>query len=83
MIANEKAMLALETIDFPVVYESAGQVIKDSKGMMVCDIRGWSKIQFMFKSEDRQDAIGELIAVLLNNYHTDFESHLENLQLYL
>ncbi|MDT0643839.1 hypothetical protein RM553_13450 [Zunongwangia sp. F363] len=83
MIANEKAMLALETIDFPVFYDNASQVIKDSKGMMVCDIRGWSKIQFMLKSEERQDAIGELVAVLLNKYHSDFEGHFESLQLYL
>ncbi|MDT0678622.1 hypothetical protein [Autumnicola musiva] len=83
MIANEKALLALETISFPVNYENNNQIVRDSKGMMVCDIRGWSKIQFMSKSEDRQDAIGGLIADLLNKYHTDFEGHFESLQLYL
>ena len=61
--------LALETLKFPVHYDAKQQTIWDAKGMMVCDIRGWGKIQFMNKSEDRQDAIGELIANLLNKYH--------------
>ena len=50
-------------------YDAKQQTIWDAKGLMVCDIRGWGKIQFMNKSEDRQDAIGELIANLLNKYH--------------
>lgn len=58
--------LVQETITFPVKYDSKQQTIWDSKGMMVCDIRGWGKIQFMGKSEERQDAIGEKIAKLLN-----------------
>jgi hypothetical protein len=68
MDSNKKNNLALETLKFPVRYDSRQQTIWDAKGMMVCDIRGWGKIQFMNKSEKRQDAIGELIANLLNKY---------------
>jgi hypothetical protein len=69
MNLSEKNNLALETLNFPVHYDAKQQTIWDAKGLMVCDIRGWGKIQFMNKSEDRQDAIGELIANLLNKYH--------------
>ncbi len=58
--------LVKETITFPVLYDSKQQTIWDSKGMMVCDIRGWGKIQFMNETEEGQDAIGEKIAKLLN-----------------
>jgi hypothetical protein len=68
MNLSEKNNLALETLKFPVHYDARQQTIWDARGMMVCDIRGWGKIQFMNKSEDRQDAIGELIASLLNKY---------------
>jgi hypothetical protein len=72
MDLNEKNTLALDTLKFPVSYDNRQQTIYDAKGMMVCDIRGWGKIQFMNKSEDRQDAIGELIANLLNkNYRNE------------
>lgn len=81
MIANEKAGLAIETIQFPVFYDNKGQVVRDSKGMMVCDVRGWSRIQFMSKPEDRQDAIGELIAVLLNDFSSNSESKMDEIQL--
>lgn len=60
--------LIRETISFPVRYDHKQQTIWDAKGMMVCDIRGWGRIQFMNKSEERQDAIGEVIAKLLNEF---------------
>lgn len=63
--------LAIQTIEFPVHYDKAQQTIWDAKKMMVCDIRGWGTIQFMEKSEDRQDAIGELIVNLLNSYYEE------------
>lgn len=68
MTTTEKTLLAISTIDFPVRYEESAQTRKDAKGMMVCDIRGWSKIQFMAKSQERHDAIGHLICNLLNDY---------------
>ncbi|HSP82126.1 MAG TPA: hypothetical protein VLN72_00175 [Gillisia sp.] len=66
--------LVRETIAFPVNYDNSQQIIRDSKGMMICDIKGWGRIQFMEKSEERQDAIGEKIAKLLNNYNAEPES---------
>ncbi|MFD1096514.1 hypothetical protein [Salegentibacter chungangensis] len=72
MNSAEKLKLAMETIEFPVYYDSDGQSVRDANGMMVCDIRGWSKIQFMTQSEDRQDAIGALIANLLNQSGRNF-----------
>lgn len=68
MTLFEKTDLALSTIDFPVHYDASGQTIRDAKGMMVCDIRGWSKIQFMDRAQKRHDAIGGLICDLLNKY---------------
>lgn len=68
MTTTEKNLLAISTIDFPVRYEESAQTIRDAKGMMVCDIRGWSKIQFMAKAQERHDAIGNLICTLLNDY---------------
>ena len=66
--------LVRDTITFPVNYDNSQQIIRDSKGMMVCDVKGWGRIQFMEKSEERQDAIGEKIAKLLNNYNAEPES---------
>lgn len=71
MNSIETENMVRETISFPVRYDNKQQTIWDSKGMMVCDIRGWGKIQFMGKSEERQDAIGEKIANLLNEYAND------------
>ncbi|MGY5848814.1 hypothetical protein [Salegentibacter sp. F14] len=68
MTKSKKTQLAMSTIDFPVRYVASAQTIRDAKGMMVCDIRGWSKIQFMAKAQERHDAIGILISNLLNDY---------------
>jgi hypothetical protein len=68
MIAKERNNLVRKTLQFPVRYDGQQQTIWDAKGLMVCDIKGWGKIQFMNQSEARQDAIGELIANLLNEY---------------
>lgn len=66
MKTAEKFGLAKETIKFPVHYDERGQTIRDANGLMVCDIRGWGKIQYMKQAEERQDSIGRLIAKLLN-----------------
>lgn len=60
-----------ETIEFPVRYDAQQQTVWDAKHMMVCDIRGWGKIQFMKQPEERQDAIGELVARLLNEFNAE------------
>lgn len=78
---SENTVLALSTIEFPVRYDAAGQTIRDANGMMVCDVRGWSKIQFMDKAQKRHDAIGELISYLLNKYRDEQIPDLEELML--
>lgn len=80
MNMRKTEVLVRETITFPVVYDEKQQTIRDSKGMMVCDIRGWGKIQFMGKSEERQDAIGEKIARLLNDFGNETEPNFEELK---
>ena len=75
MELRETNNLVRETIAFPVRYDNFQQTIWDSKGMMVCDIRGWGRIQFMNNSEERQDAIGEKIAKLLNEAGADEVEH--------
>lgn len=60
--------LALETISFPVRYDEKGQSVWDSNNMMICDVRGWSRIQFKPLPEKRQDEIGYLISELLNDF---------------
>lgn len=77
METTENFTLALNTLKFPVRYDRLQQTIWDADGLMVCDIRGWGKLQFMNKSEDRQDAIGELISNLLNTYHRIEHSDLD------
>lgn len=63
-----KYPLAMETINFPVRYDEKGQSVWDSNNMMICDVRGWSRIQFKPLPERRQDEIGFLIADLLNEF---------------
>lgn len=75
MERKELKRLVKETVKFPVIYDALSQTIKDTKGMMVCDIRGWGRIQFMEKSEERQDAIGEVVAKLLNEYGKEHKEH--------
>ena len=59
--------LALDSIDFPVKYESYGTCILDVNNHKVLDIRGWGRIQKLSDPEKRQDSIGELVASLLND----------------
>lgn len=68
MELKENYRLAKETLKFPVRYDKQGQTIWDANNMMICDIRGWGKIQFLRAPEKRQDEIGFLIADLLNDF---------------
>ena len=65
---RKKKKLVGETIAFPVRYDYKQQAIWDSKGMMVCDIKQWEKIQYLNKLEQQKDAIGEKVAKLLNEF---------------
>ncbi len=67
MTLPEQTKTLLDTLSFPVSYDQLGQSIKDANGLLVCDVRGWGKIQFMDNAEERHDAIGFVIADLLNS----------------
>ena len=67
----EKYPLAIETIKSPVRYEAETQTVWDTGGLMICDIKGWGKIQFKSKPQQRQDEIGNLIADLLNIFQKE------------
>ncbi len=55
-----------DTILFPVKYDSYGTHILDSNNNKVLDVRGWGRIQKMDNAEERQDEIGEWLALLMN-----------------
>ncbi|WP_417886076.1 hypothetical protein [Zunongwangia sp.] len=66
MLLPNLTKTVLDTITLPVNYDNISQTIKDANGVLICDVRGWGKIQFMDKAEERHDAIGYTIAELLN-----------------
>ena len=68
MFLKKKSRSNGETIAFPVRYDYKQQAILDSKGMMVCDIKEWERIQYLKKLEQQQDAVGEKVAKLLNEF---------------
>ena len=70
----EKYPLGIETVKFPVHYDAETQIIWDERGLMICDIKGWDKIQFKPRPEKRQDEIENLIADLLNGFHNEVEN---------
>lgn len=72
----KKYPMAVDTISFPVRYDEKGQSVWDADNMMVCDVRGWSRIQFRPLPEKRQDEIGLLIAELLNDLGRGVPAHL-------
>lgn len=40
--------------------------ITDAESHMICDIRGWGRLQYMEKGEELQDKIGDFIADAIN-----------------
>lgn len=64
---KKKMQYVRSTIDFPVKYEPYGTCILDKNNSKVLDVRGWGKISYMDHPEERQDAIGEWIAELINS----------------
>ena len=55
-----------EVIDFPVRYDDYGQQIWDSNNHLICDIRGWGRIQYMKDAEKIQDSVGQFICDAIN-----------------
>lgn len=69
----DSTKLAFETIEFPVYFHEELQVVKDSKGMIICDfdIMGWGKMSFKTDTENRKAAMGKLTAKILNDFRED------------
>ncbi len=65
MAVREANHLVRERIELPVKYDGGKQTIRDSQGMIVCDIKGWIELD-IDKTEDSHYAIGEKVAKLLN-----------------
>lgn len=53
-------------IKFPVKYEPCGTMILDSENNMVAQVRGWGRISYMDKPEEKQDMMGRFIAESMN-----------------
>lgn len=68
MTLGEENKLVRENMDFPVKYDKVNKTIKDSKGLIVCDINEWARNQITENSEQQQDNIGYKIEKLLNQY---------------
>ena len=62
----------------PVRYDKHGQMIFDSNSNLICDIRGWGRIQYMSNPEEKQDGLGKFIADAINEKIVN--SHLESLK---
>lgn len=58
--------LIKDTIKFPVHYDDYGQQIFDAENNLVCEIRGWGRIQYMSEPQKRQDTIGKWITGIMN-----------------
>lgn len=63
----KKIEMALDSIRRPVRYDPEGQRVYDCKNETVLQIRGWGRLQYLNLPEERQDAIGELVAKLIND----------------
>lgn len=69
MTIKEQFPLAVDTLSKckkPFYYDQYGQMIFDSEGKMIVDIRGWGWIQKLDNAEKRQDEVGEMFADFLN-----------------
>lgn len=65
-IEHKTKALALASIHRPVRYDQEGQRIRDVNGETVSEIRGWGRLQYLDRPEERQDAIGALLVHLIN-----------------
>lgn len=58
----------------PVHYDREGQIIFDANNDMICDIRGFGKMQYYPEPEKIQDKIGLFIVALINKeYNGNFK----------
>jgi hypothetical protein len=70
-MSNERETPITDFLDSEVYYDNEGQYFFTKNGQMVCELRGWGRIQNMFKhqkdAEDFQDRLGEFIAKAIND----------------
>lgn len=64
LLDDEK--LALATLQPPFRYDAMGQAVVDRENSLVLDVRGWGRIQYLDNAERRHDAIGRMLARMLN-----------------
>lgn len=67
----DTSTLLQEKITLPVKYVHNQKIILDSKGLLVCDMKGWSRMQVMDNPIKGKDALGEMVAKLLNQSGAD------------
>ena len=87
---KQQIMTAEKYLKYPVKYDSLGVCIWDAEKKMVCDVRGFGKIQYLFKNKDGtldmdkaakfQDSIGEFITEAINMRLLQYDSRKYNQQ---
>lgn len=66
---NEQELKRILAVYYkPFKYEQEGQIITDSHGHLVLDVRGWGYLQRFTDGETIQDNVGKLVAHLLNTH---------------
>ena len=63
---NKMKNKVFEIISPPFIYDDYGQMIFDSKYMLVLDVRGWGRFQYAENGEKLQDEWGKFVADALN-----------------
>lgn len=62
---GSRRALAISSIRGPVRFGGHGFIV-DAQDERVAEVRGWGRLQYLDRAEERQDAIGELLAELIN-----------------
>lgn len=67
-----------ETIAFPVRYDGYQQVVKDTNGKLICDLKSWGNVELLNKPQELLEAIGEKIVKLMNESDTNKRDVMES-----
>lgn len=68
MLNEQELKRITEVYRKPFKYEQEGQIITDSHGHFIIDVRGWGYLQRFTDGENIQDNVGKLVAHLLNTH---------------
>ena len=66
-----------EALNLPVKYDDYGQIILDSKGNLLVNIRGWGMFQKLPNGQEIQDGFGKMVVDFINN---DYKAGQESLK---